>query len=64
MLNRKDPEHQLVYYQSGIGTYAPTGFMSKIGAQVARVLDEAFAWYLEDHVVSPPFFSYLRARNN
>ncbi|KAG8945469.1 hypothetical protein FRC04_000754 [Tulasnella sp. 424] len=51
MLKRDNPEHQLVYYQTGIGTYAPTGFMSAIGAQVARALDEAFAWYLEDHVL-------------
>ncbi|KAG8933266.1 hypothetical protein FRC00_013372 [Tulasnella sp. 408] len=51
MLKRHDPEHQLVYYQTGIGTYAPTGFISKIGAQVAQILDEAFAWYLEDHVL-------------
>ncbi|KAG8897273.1 hypothetical protein FRC00_004604 [Tulasnella sp. 408] len=43
MLKRDDPEHQLVYYQTGIGTYAPTSFISKIGARVAQVLDEAFA---------------------
>ncbi|KAG8969922.1 hypothetical protein FRC05_000773 [Tulasnella sp. 425] len=51
MLMRDDPERQLVYYQTGIGTYAPTGFMSRIGARVAQALDEAFAWYLEDHVL-------------
>ncbi|KAG8945471.1 hypothetical protein FRC04_000756 [Tulasnella sp. 424] len=51
MLKRDDPEHQLVYYQTGIGTYAPTGLLSMIGARVAEVLDEAFAWYLEDHIL-------------
>ncbi|KIO29078.1 hypothetical protein M407DRAFT_45482, partial [Tulasnella calospora MUT 4182] len=51
MLKRDNPEHQLVYYQTGIGTYAPTSFISKIGSRVAQVLDEAFAWYLEDHVL-------------
>ncbi|KAG9003222.1 hypothetical protein FRB90_011229 [Tulasnella sp. 427] len=52
MLKRDNPEHQLVYYQTGIGTYAPTGFISTIGARVAQVLDEAVAWYLKDHVLA------------
>ncbi|KAG8945470.1 hypothetical protein FRC04_000755 [Tulasnella sp. 424] len=51
MLKRDDPKRQLMYYQTGIGTYAPTGLISMIGARVAQVLDEAFAWYLEDHVL-------------
>ncbi|KAG8911454.1 hypothetical protein FRC00_006461 [Tulasnella sp. 408] len=49
MLQRNDPRHQHFYYQAGIGTYASTGFTSKI----RQALDEAFAWSLEDRVVSP-----------
>ncbi|KAG8911470.1 hypothetical protein FRC00_006428 [Tulasnella sp. 408] len=49
MLKRDDPRHQHLYYQPGIGTYASTDFTSKI----RQALDEAFAWSLEDHVVSP-----------
>lgn len=52
MLKRDDPEKQLVYYQTGIGTYTPPGFASKLVSAVAKGLDEAFAWYLEEHVVS------------
>lgn len=47
---KRDPVHQLVYYQTEIGTYAST---SKVGTRIARALDGAFAWYLEDRVVSP-----------
>ncbi|KIO29076.1 hypothetical protein M407DRAFT_21822 [Tulasnella calospora MUT 4182] len=39
-------------HQRRIGTYAPPGFVSHIGEAVAQVLDEAFAWYLEDHIVT------------
>ncbi|KAG9046971.1 hypothetical protein FS837_003307 [Tulasnella sp. UAMH 9824] len=49
-LVRNKPDEQLVYYQTGIGTYVPPGIMSRAGAFVAQMLDEAFAWYLEDHV--------------
>ncbi|KIO15427.1 hypothetical protein M407DRAFT_87119, partial [Tulasnella calospora MUT 4182] len=51
MLDKSKPDQQLVYYQTGIGTYTPAGFISRMGQKVARVLDEAFAWYLEDHVI-------------
>ncbi|KAG9024421.1 hypothetical protein FS837_005372 [Tulasnella sp. UAMH 9824] len=47
MLKRDGPRHQLFYYQTGIGSYTSTGFIS---ARVAQALDKAFAWYLEDHV--------------
>ncbi|KAG8910030.1 hypothetical protein FRC01_006588 [Tulasnella sp. 417] len=51
MLEKNKPDQQLVYYQTGIGTYTPSGLISRIGQKVARALDEAFAWYLEDHVI-------------
>ncbi|KAG8945473.1 hypothetical protein FRC04_000758 [Tulasnella sp. 424] len=52
LLERNKPKEQLVYYQTGIGTTAPPGLISSIGQKVARVLDEAFAWYLQDHVMA------------
>lgn len=52
MLEKNKPDQQLVYYQTGIGTYTSPGFISGISQKVAQVLDEAFAWYLQDHVVS------------
>ncbi|KAG9034323.1 hypothetical protein FRB95_013359 [Tulasnella sp. JGI-2019a] len=51
MLKRNDPERQLVYYQTGIGTYTPPGYAFGIGQFVVRALDEAVAWYLEEHVL-------------
>lgn len=51
MLDRNQPDKQLVYYQTGIGTYAPPGFVSGLSQKVAQLADEAFAWYLQDHVV-------------
>ncbi|KIO29075.1 hypothetical protein M407DRAFT_60257, partial [Tulasnella calospora MUT 4182] len=36
----------------GIGTYTPAGMMGYLRQQGAQLLDEGFAWYLEDHVIS------------
>lgn len=51
MLERNKPEKQLVYYQTGIGTYTTPGFISGISQKIAQLMDEAFAWYLQDHVM-------------
>ncbi|KAG8883178.1 hypothetical protein FRB97_007113 [Tulasnella sp. 331] len=40
-----------VYYQTGIGTYTPPGFAFGVGQYVVHALDEAVAWYLEEHVL-------------
>ncbi|KAF8215017.1 hypothetical protein K438DRAFT_1800618 [Mycena galopus ATCC 62051] len=48
-LLKKDQE-QLCYYQSGIGTYVTPGMISPVLDWGAKVLDEAFAIFLSDHV--------------
>ncbi|KAG8904547.1 hypothetical protein FRB99_001587 [Tulasnella sp. 403] len=43
---------QRVYYQTGIGTYDPSGRSSWIiTSKLNLALDQAVAWYLEDHVL-------------
>jgi hypothetical protein len=49
---RKDKvEDQLCYYQAGIGTYFEPGIVRPLFHRVAALLDEAFAWYLYQHVI-------------
>ncbi|PPQ86694.1 hypothetical protein CVT25_006769 [Psilocybe cyanescens] len=51
----KDPKKQLIYYQTGIGTYNPyfPGLKTKIPliTDASRKLDGAVAWSLDHHVV-------------
>ncbi|EJF63499.1 hypothetical protein DICSQDRAFT_154002 [Dichomitus squalens LYAD-421 SS1] len=51
-LLKKDDDlgQQLCYYQPGIGTYFNPGVVSPIFQWCAKILDEAFAWYLDEHV--------------
>ncbi|KAG8924895.1 hypothetical protein FRC02_010123 [Tulasnella sp. 418] len=51
MLDKTDTSRQVVYYQTGIGTYGPPGLWTTVGLTVARFLDYAFAWYLGAHVM-------------
>ncbi|KAG8748844.1 hypothetical protein FRC11_011831, partial [Ceratobasidium sp. 423] len=51
LLKKDDPSMQMVYYQTGVGTYFPPGVMTPAGLTVASKLDEAFAWYLYEHVI-------------
>jgi uncharacterized protein (DUF2235 family) len=37
--------------QAGIGTYFQPGVVSPLFRFAARVLDEAFAWYLSEHIM-------------
>ncbi|EMD39825.1 hypothetical protein CERSUDRAFT_81159 [Gelatoporia subvermispora B] len=46
----KDDTQQLCYYQPGVGTYVNPSIMSPIWQWIAKVLDEAVAWYLDEHV--------------
>lgn len=41
---------QLCYYQAGVGTYENPSIMSPLVQWGAKMLDEAFAWYLDAHV--------------
>ncbi|KAF8885707.1 hypothetical protein CPB84DRAFT_1850310 [Gymnopilus junonius] len=50
-LLKKDTDDQLLYYQAGVGTYFDPGVVSPVFEWCAKVLDEAFAWYLNQHVM-------------
>ncbi|OCH91234.1 hypothetical protein OBBRIDRAFT_834390 [Obba rivulosa] len=49
LLSKDDPQ-QLCYYQPGVGTYVDPSMVSPMWQWIAKILDEAFAWYLDDHV--------------
>jgi len=44
--------NQVVYYQTGIGTLSPPGFLWPIKRWLIEKVDLAVAWLLEDHVVA------------
>jgi hypothetical protein len=48
---RKDKTEQVTYYQAGIGTYYEPGVVTPMFQWAAKILDEAFAWYLYQHVM-------------
>jgi len=51
-LLRKDKvDEQLCYYQAGVGTYFEPGVVQPIFRWAASILDDAFAWYLYQHVI-------------
>ncbi|KDN34067.1 hypothetical protein RSAG8_12855, partial [Rhizoctonia solani AG-8 WAC10335] len=51
LLKKDDPSKQMVYYQTGVGTYSSPGLTTSIGLAIASKLDEAVAWYLYQHVI-------------
>ncbi|QRV98490.1 choline transport protein [Ceratobasidium sp. AG-Ba] len=51
LLKKEDPERQLVYYQTGVGTYAPPGLLTNAGLSLATTLDKGFASFLYQHVI-------------
>jgi len=51
LLKKDDFREQLCYYQSGVGTYLKPSMVSPIFEWCAKVLDEAFAIFLNDHVM-------------
>ncbi|THH30036.1 hypothetical protein EUX98_g4147 [Antrodiella citrinella] len=50
LLKKDSAEEQICYYQPGIGTYIQPGVVSPLFQWGAKILDEAFAWYLDAHV--------------
>ncbi|KAI6147467.1 hypothetical protein BKA82DRAFT_495935 [Pisolithus tinctorius] len=51
-LLRKDVmDKQRCYYQPGIGTYFDPGVVSPLFSWWAKILDDAIAWYLDEHVM-------------
>ncbi|KAK0243756.1 hypothetical protein EDD85DRAFT_171967 [Armillaria nabsnona] len=51
-LKKDDPKEQLVYYQSGIGTYAIPEVASPITAKITKVIDSMIGIHLNAHVMS------------
>lgn len=51
-LKKDDPKEQLVYYQSGIGTYAIPEVASPITAKITKVVDSMIGIHLDAHVMS------------
>ncbi|KAF8600985.1 hypothetical protein BDV93DRAFT_608367 [Ceratobasidium sp. AG-I] len=51
LLKKNDPNRQMVYYQTGVGTYSPPGLLTPVGLWTAEKADEAAAWYLYQHVI-------------
>ncbi|CAE6356295.1 unnamed protein product [Rhizoctonia solani] len=51
LLKKDDPERQMVYYQTGVGTYTSPNWTNAITQEVAKRLDEGVAWYLYHHVI-------------
>ncbi|KZT27513.1 hypothetical protein NEOLEDRAFT_1130481 [Neolentinus lepideus HHB14362 ss-1] len=51
MLKKHDPTHQMVYYQTGIGTYTgPGATITSFTRNFWKLADEAVAWSLHYHV--------------
>ncbi|CAE6463378.1 unnamed protein product [Rhizoctonia solani] len=50
LLKKDDPGRQMVYYQTGIGTYTSPAWTDAITQKVATTLDRGVAWYLYQHV--------------
>ncbi|KZP01467.1 hypothetical protein CALVIDRAFT_559282 [Calocera viscosa TUFC12733] len=50
-LKTDDYTRQMVYYQSGVGTYLRPNMLMPIVRTVLKLLDDAFAWDLDDHVM-------------
>ncbi|KAJ1310118.1 hypothetical protein OPQ81_006865 [Rhizoctonia solani] len=51
LLKRDKREEQMVYYQPGIGTYAPPGIFLPVTMALAKVADQGIALYLDKHVM-------------
>ncbi|KAH9854307.1 hypothetical protein C2E23DRAFT_883906 [Lenzites betulinus] len=52
MLKKDDRREQMVYYQSGIGTYTTPQVASPLQAKIDKLLDDMVAWNLSSHVQS------------
>lgn len=52
----KDPSVQACYYHPGVGTMAPPGFATRLGAMIAEVAGLAFGYGLKDDVCDAYIF--------
>ncbi|CAE6361859.1 unnamed protein product [Rhizoctonia solani] len=51
LLKRDRRDEQMVYYQPGIGTYAPPGIFLPVTMALAKIADQGVALYLDKHVM-------------
>ncbi|QRW23944.1 hypothetical protein RhiXN_10268 [Rhizoctonia solani] len=51
LLKKDDPDRQMVYYQTGVGTYTSSAWKSSFSQSIAKFADLAVAWYLYQHVI-------------
>ncbi|KAG9048238.1 hypothetical protein FS837_000437 [Tulasnella sp. UAMH 9824] len=51
LLRKDDPDRQMVYYQPGIGTYVNPGMWMPVFIQMSKFADQAFAWFLDAHIM-------------
>ncbi|KAI0640162.1 hypothetical protein C8Q77DRAFT_114336 [Trametes polyzona] len=52
LLKKDDRNEQMVYYQTGIGTYTDASNTSGLRVKVDQLLDSMIAWHLDAHVKS------------
>ncbi|KAF8443037.1 hypothetical protein L210DRAFT_3643925 [Boletus edulis BED1] len=52
LLNKDCTDQQVAYYQAGVGTYFAPGVVSPLWLWFASLMDEAVAWYLDEHVMA------------
>ncbi|CAE7205429.1 unnamed protein product [Rhizoctonia solani] len=50
LLKKDNPDQQMVYYQTGVGTYTSPAWSSSISKSISKAADLAVAWYLYQHV--------------
>ncbi|KZO94581.1 hypothetical protein CALVIDRAFT_599949 [Calocera viscosa TUFC12733] len=50
-LKKDDLNEQQVYYQTGVGTYIPPGTMMPFAVKFAKIIDQAVAWDIGNHVM-------------
>jgi len=49
-------QEQVVYYQTGLGTYIQPGWMMPLVVQIAKVFDQAVAWDISNHIMGGYIF--------
>ncbi|KAJ7468103.1 hypothetical protein FB451DRAFT_1340416 [Mycena latifolia] len=51
MLPKADRKKQMVYYQTGLGTYTVPEIATPLRSKIAKLMDKALAWNLDAHVM-------------
>ncbi|KAK0221275.1 hypothetical protein IW262DRAFT_1296008 [Armillaria fumosa] len=51
LLKKDDPSQQMVYYQSGVGTYEPPQVPGLLTSKMYKTVDLLIAWSLDSHVM-------------